>query len=335
MNLNFHTSLTEVLLIEDRTQASYATRRVRSAAERIGFDANDTCRVELYVDELTETILTCKRGGELHIRILPGGDPGIEVVALYLSPASELQTPIHDGFSTRLQGEVAHSILHDTEVFDTYSDHRGTVILTRLYPRSANATDVRFGISQHALHDDPACGDIWEIAIRGQRLSMLMIDGLGHGPDAEFAAMAGGRGFNREPFAEPVLLLEEIHQEMHGTRGGVAAITQFDAAQDRLRFLGIGDIGAILIGQEKSRGLVSYPGIVGHRHRKGVVANIDGCTGQLLILFSDGLKSRWDLHDYPGLLHRHPAVIAAVLNRDYMRGTDDVTVMVMTLEAVE
>jgi len=335
MNLNFHTSLTQVLLIEDRTQASYATRRVRSVAERIGFDVNETYRVELCVDELAKTILTGKMGGELHIRILPGGGAGIEIVALYLSLASELHPPIPDGFSTRFQGEVSHSIQHNTEVFDTYSDHRGTVILTRFYPRSAIVRDVRFGISQHALRDDPACGDVWEIAIQGKRLSMLIVDGLGHGPGAESAAMAGAIGFNRDPFAEPVLLLEEIHQEMRGTRGGVVAIAQFDAAQDRLRFLGIGDIGAVLIGQEKPRGLVSYPGIVGHRHRKGVVANIDGCAGQLLILFSDGLKSRWDLHDYPGLLHRHPAVIAAVLNRDYRRGTDDVTVMVMTLEAVE
>ncbi|MFY1664086.1 ATP-binding protein [Pseudomonas sp. Pseu.R1] len=269
MSLNFHTSLTQVLLIEDRTQASYATRTVRSAAERVGFDASYSCRVELCVNKLTETILSCKRGGELHIRILPGGNPGVEIVALYLSPAPELQSPMRDGLDTRIQGEVAHSIQNSAEVFDTYTDHRGTVILTRLYPRSANTTDVRFGISQHALRDDPACGDIWEVAIQGKRLSMLMIDGLGHGPDAESAAMAGARGFNRDPFAEPVLLLEEIHNEMYGTRGGVVAVAQFDAAEDRLRFLGIGDIGAVLIGHEKPRGLASYPGIVGNRYRKG------------------------------------------------------------------
>lgn len=281
-----------------------------------------------------ETILRCKTGGELHIRILPSGDTGIEIIALYFSPAPDLQIAKFDGSNTDLQGGALHSIEHRTEVFDTYHDHRGTVILTRFYPRSALVIDVPFGISQHSLRDDPACGDIWEIAIQGKRLSMLMIDGLGHGPDAESAAMAGGKAFNRDPFAEPVLLLEAIHQEMQGTRGGVVAIAQFDAAQDRLSFLGIGDIGAVVIGQEKPRGLVSYPGIVGHRYRKGVVANIDECSGQLLILFTDGLKSRWSLHDYPGLLHRHPAVIAAVLNRDYSRGTDDVTVMVMILEGV-
>jgi hypothetical protein len=50
-------------------------------------------------------------------------------------------------------------------------------------------------------------------------------------------------------------------------------------------------------------------------------------------MYSDGLQSRWNLADYPGLVHCHPAVIAAVLHRDFCRGRDDVTVLVIALEA--
>jgi hypothetical protein len=49
-------------------------------------------------------------------------------------------------------------------------------------------------------------------------------------------------------------------------------------------------------------------------------------------MHSDGLQSRWRMADYPGLLHRHPAVIAAVLHRDFNRNRDDATVMVVALE---
>lgn len=56
--------------------------------------------------------------------------------------------------------------------------------------------------------------------------------------------------------------------------------------------------------------------------------------GNLLIMFSDGLQSRWNLQTYPGLVHRHPAVIAAILHRDFCRGRDDVTVLVIDLETV-
>ena len=42
-------------------------------------------------------------------------------------------------------------------------------------------------------------------------------------------------------------------------------------------------------------------------------------------------QTRWNLADYPGLALRHPAVIAAVLLRDFDRGRDDATVVVLAL----
>jgi len=47
----------------------------------------------------------------------------------------------------------------------------------------------------------------------------------------------------------------------------------------------------------------------------------------VLVLHSDGLSSRWNIDHYPGLVSRHPTVIAGVLYRDHDRGYDDVTVL--------
>jgi hypothetical protein len=109
-------------------------------------------------------------------------------------------------------------------------------------------------------------------------------------------------------------------------------VAQFDGASDTLRFVGIGNIGAMLIGGEKPRGLVSHPGIVGLQFRKAQPFDFPQAGGQLLIMYSDGLQSRWDLREYQGLAFRHPGVIAAVLHRDFCRGRDDVTVLVIALE---
>jgi hypothetical protein len=43
------------------------------------------------------------------------------------------------------------------------------------------------------------------------------------------------------------------------------------------------------------------------------------------------LQSRWALEHHPGIMSRHPAIIAAILFRDFSRGRDDVTVVVMSL----
>jgi hypothetical protein len=51
-------------------------------------------------------------------------------------------------------------------------------------------------------------------------------------------------------------------------------------------------------------------------------------SGSILVMFSDGLMSNWDPAAYPALWSYDPAIIAAVLYRDFSRRRDDVTVVV-------
>jgi len=328
-------SMTQVLPIEDSSQIGYARRTAQQLAQKHGFDTTDAGRVALVTTELASNILKHATHGELHLRVLPrASGAGIEILAVDRAQGFDVHACLTDGFSTGgTQGIGLGAVSRQAEVFDVYADARGAVLLTRLYPRSDKAPDRRIGISQHALHHDPACGDVWHLAFDGPRISALVIDGLGHGEEAERAARAGERVFALSPFASPLLLLEDIHHAMIGTRGGALAIAQFDGNSSALRFVGIGNIGGSLIAPDKSRGLASHPGIVGGQYRKAQPFDYAQVNGQLLILYSDGLQSRWNLQDYPGLVHRHPAVIAAILHRDFCRGRDDVTVLVIALEA--
>ncbi|WP_412072538.1 MULTISPECIES: ATP-binding protein [Pseudomonas] len=335
MDVNMGGSMTQVLPIEDSSQIGHARRTAQQLAEKHGFDATDAGRVALVATELASNILKHATRGELHLRVLPrASGVGIEILAVDRAQGFDVHACLTDGFSTGgTQGIGLGAVSRQAEVFDVYADARGAVLLTRLYPRSDKAPDRRIGISQHALHDDPACGDVWHLAFDGSHISALVIDGLGHGEEAERAARAGEQVFARSPFASPLLLLEDIHHAMIGTRGGALAIAQFDGTGNALRFVGIGNIGGSLIAPDKSRGLASHPGIVGGQYRKAQPFDYAQVNGQLLILYSDGLQSRWNLQDYPGLVHRHPAVIAAILHRDFCRGRDDVTVLVIALEA--
>lgn len=332
--MNIGGSMTQVLTIEDSSQIGHARRTAQQLAEKNGFDATDAGRVALVVTELASNILKHATHGELHLRVLPrASGSGIEMLAVDRAKGFDLQACLTDGFSTRgTQGIGLGAVSRQAEVFDAYTDARGTVLLARLYPRNDKAPDRRIGISQHSLHNDPACGDVWHLAFDGARISALVIDGLGHGEEAEHAARAGEKTFAQSPFDSPLVLLEDIHLSMIGTRGGALAIAQFDGSADALRFVGIGNIGAFLIAPDKSRGLASHPGIVGGQYRKAQPFDYAQVNGQLLIMYSDGLQSRWNLREYPGLVHRHPAVIAAILHRDFCRGRDDVTVLVIALE---
>ena len=49
----------------------------------------------------------------------------------------------------------------------------------------------------------------------------------------------------------------------------------------------------------------------------------------IVVMHSDGLATRWNLKDVGGLLQCDPAVIAGWLLRDFTRGHDDVTIVVL------
>ncbi|MCP1467915.1 ATP-binding protein [Pseudomonas sp. S3E17] len=334
MGLNIPSALTQVLLIEDVSQIGHARRTAQQLAEQSGFDETDAGRVALVATELASNILKHAAHGQLHLRLT--GNQGVELIAVDRGQGFDLDSCLVDGFSTGgTQGIGMGAIARVAQVFDVYADQRGTAMLARLYPRASATKDIRYGVSQHSLHDDPACGDAWHLVIEPGRFSVMVADGLGHGCEAERAAQAGEAVFAQDAFFDASELFNDLHIGMNGTRGAAVAVAQYDATTDSLRFTGVGNIGASLIGPGKSRGLASHPGIVGVQFRKAQPFDYAQVGGQILILYSDGLQSRWNLADYPGLSHRHPALIAAVLHRDFSRGRDDVTVFVIALEATD
>jgi len=335
MDLNVRGSPTLVLPVEEESQVGHARRVAHGMASKLGFGEADAGRVALVATELATNLLKHAGHGALHLRAIPASTGfAMEVISVDRGPGFNPNECLADGFSTGgTQGTGLGALVRQAQLFDVFSDARGSVVLVQLYPRHSSALALRFGVSQHALNGDPACGDVWQVAADGQRLSALVIDGIGHGEDAERASHAGAAAFAADPFADPAVQMQQMHQAMSGTRGGAAAVALGDMGSGALRFAGVGNIGARLLTRGASRGLASHPGIVGSRFRKAQVFDYPIEGNQLLILYSDGLQSRWDLGDYPGLMHRHPALIATVLHRDFCRGRDDVTVLVIALEA--
>jgi hypothetical protein len=95
------------------------------------------------------------------------------------------------------------------------------------------------------------------------------------------------------------------------------AVAQYDAGTRGLTFCGLGNIGARMNRGDGWRSLLSRPGVVGvHRPRTLPEQQLPWGAGDLLVLHSDGLPSRWTPPDDPGLSRTDPAVIAARAVRD-------------------
>jgi hypothetical protein len=77
--------------------------------------------------------------------------------------------------------------------------------------------------------------------------------------------------------------------------------------------------------------MVSHSGTVGYEIHRLRGFEYPWAEGSHLVMHSDGIGTRWDIKAYPGLLTKHPSVIAGVLFRDWQRGNDDVSVVVVRM----
>jgi serine/threonine protein phosphatase PrpC len=173
------------------------------------------------------------------------------------------------------------------------------------------------------------CGDAWAIEARDNRTTLMVADGLGHGPDAARASRAATVSMLANLKEEPGELLKRGHQALQATRGAAVSVARFGVSSDQGIYAGVGNIAGRVESSNERRQLVSHNGTLGHALRKVQEFPFSLAPGGLLILHSDGLSGHWTLADYPGLMAKHAGLIAGVLYRDHDRGRDDTTIVVI------
>lgn len=326
------------LKVDDASHVGAARRAAVNLAERLGASEVETGKVALVATELATNLVRHAGGGELLARPLArAGEAGLEIVTLDRGPGiSSIDQALRDGYSTAgTTGAGLGAVCRIASRCDVYSTpETGTAVLARLIfaePLKRGRALVA-GVSV-AKAGETACGDAWDWAADGDRWMILVADGLGHGTEAAIAASEAVRVFRERPGASPPDIVEAAHGALRHTRGAAMAVAAVRPDRQELTFAGVGNIGGTLLSGETSRSLVSLPGIVGHECRKIQEFSYPWTKQAVIVLFSDGLQTRWTLDRYPALGSRDPALLAAFLYRDYARGRDDVTVVAGREEA--
>jgi len=326
-----------VLPVTEASQAADARRTAVALARELGFDETEAGKVALVVTEAGSNLVKHGRGGELIVR--PLDDPhagGIEILALDRGPGmADVERSLEDGQSTAgSPGTGLGAIRRLSGLFDLYSaPGAGTVLLARLWrrppPGRQNPSGLAIGAVSVARPGETACGDAWAVRLSAAGAVLLVADGLGHGLAAAEAAEMAVKTFDTTPPLEPRPMLETIHGALRSTRGAAVGVAALDVGGRVVRFAGVGNIaGVILQDGGRSRNVVSHNGTVGHQVRRVQEFQYPWPADAVVVLYSDGLSTHWSLDAYPGLVRRHPALIAGVLYRDFRRGRDDVTVVV-------
>ena len=323
--------------VTEQSQPAAARRAAVSLAQEAGIDESTIGHVALVVTELATNLVKHAQGGELLIRCLgPEGYEGIEVLSLDKGPGmSNVSRSLEDGYSTAgSPGTGLGAVLRTAGQFDVYSQPgKGTALVARVRSRQGGREESQaqaVGVVRQAKPGETVCGDNWIVRWSADGWLCAVADGLGHGSIASQAATAIVEAVRRAPANRtPVELVEVAHQAAKPTRGAAVGIAVLDGSKGLLRFAGIGNIAALVVNGTERRHLVSHNGIIGHDYRKVSEFTQPWHAQSLLLLHSDGIATHWDLDRYPGLLSRDPSLIAGILYRDFKRGRDDATVVVI------
>jgi anti-sigma regulatory factor (Ser/Thr protein kinase) len=324
------------LTAEDPSAAGQARRAAEQLARRLGLPEQRVAEVGLAVTEIATNTYRHGGGGALLLRAVHRDPAAVEVVALDSGPGiRDLRLARRDGTTTAGSlgiGLGAIGRLADELTINTRPG-RGTVLLARFEAVRGSAAQAPWRVAgiTRALGGETVCGDAYSARLDVDgRLSLMVCDGSGHGALAASASRDAVRAFEgHQGLAEPpAAAVQRIHRALAGSRGGAVAVAVLDPDEGTVRYAGVGNIaGAVLDGAAK-RSMVSVSGVAGYREPKVREFSYPLVPCAVVIMHSDGVRSRWDPDDLRPLLAGPPLVLAATVLRDAGARHDDACVLV-------
>ncbi|BAV08552.1 Anti-sigma regulatory factor (Ser/Thr protein kinase) [Filimonas lacunae] len=329
---NHHTCFNVV----DRSYLALIKKDIHNLALEKQFEAQRLAEVDIVVAELTSNLIKYSREGQLLVKTLSDGEKScIEIISLDKGPGmSDVGRMMEDGVSTsKTLGHGLGAIKRLADEFEIYTVKGwGTILVVRIWTKASNRTRKYTAEVKSVLVPKPGetvCGDAFGIKQTPQRLSLFLGDGLGHGHEAAKAALAAVAAFHECTATTPSDTLRFIHQAVRKTRGLVGTAAFFDYQLQKWSICGVGNILCRIGTPDHSKNYLPYNGILGMNIPSSLNdQEIMYTPDQLMILCSDGIKSKLELYRNQGIYKQDLSVLATALYKDFARQTDDMSVVV-------
>lgn len=340
---------TTLIPVGDLSRVGEARRAADAVARGCGLDEERRGVVGIVVTEAATNLARHAREGYMLLRdTAPNGYAGVEMLAVDRGPGmNDLARFFEDGFSTGgTPGHGLGAMRRQADVLDVYSrPGQGTVVLARIFAesdseRADHPRDALLNVGAVCvpLDGETACGDGWCVVQQGDRAMVLLVDGLGHGPNAAQATDVAIETFRGVTERTPTEVVAVMHEALRATRGAAIAVAEVRRAASgaTVNFCAVGNTVSAILGEgQKSRSLASMNGTAGLQVGKLQEFTQPWEQGLAMVMHTDGITSRWRVESYPGLLAHDPAILAAVLHRDFTRPRDDSTVLALALRPPE
>ncbi|MBC8342730.1 MAG: ATP-binding protein [Bacteroidetes bacterium] len=315
----------------------------RAMAEDHSFNEVKTEEVALVVTELATNMIKFAGKGEIMINKFEiNGRKGLDVFGQDHGPGIEnLEITLRDGYSSvGSLGVGIGGIKRLSDEFDCFSlmaQHSPrqvdgfTVFFSRKWAQNKDYLNNHFelGYISRPFPGEIMNGDHLFIHETASGLIAAVVDGIGHGKEAAFAAQTAVEymAVNTSDSIDEILV--GLHQSLMHTRGAVVSVAKFEMDKKQFTYGGIGNIYARVENSPHPVHPVSLNGTLGSRIGKIRSFEYPWVPGSVLIMSSDGISNRWNMEDFPSLIKKHPALIAYVIYHNHCRTNDDASIMII------
>jgi anti-sigma regulatory factor (Ser/Thr protein kinase) len=329
--------LFESYIIEDRSYVSFIKREIHNLI-RPYFSEKRTAEIDIVVSEITSNLIKHAQKGEILYRISTDENEKLfEMICIDNGPGiKDLNNAMKDGVSSKATlGQGIGAIMRLSNLSQFYTlPAWGTIVYTAFYNDKEYSSKTKKNFHARILNvakpGEKVSGDNAHIKVYPEKTIVFVGDGLGHGPHAKDAVDKAILIFKASMSGDPAEIIREINKNLKHTRGLVATIATLDHKNNKWELCGVGNISTRLQKGLENKNYVCNNGIIGFN----IPTRLENSRHELekfqqLILCSDGIKTRWDLIKYPGLLKHDPMITAAILYKDHARQTDDMTAVIV------
>jgi negative regulator of sigma-B (phosphoserine phosphatase) len=189
---------------------------------------------------------------------------------------------------------------------------------------------LEWGVADAAMMGQQSSGDLHVVCARGDGAVVAVVDGLGHGPEAQVAAQRAVATIDQHCDQSVISLIRLCHKALIGTRGVAMSIASFNALDDTLTWLAIGNVEGVLLradpmAQPARESVVMRGGVIGYELPIVRAAVTVVAPGDLLVFATDGIESSFTDQLSAS---RPPQRLADQILAEHGKGTDDALVFV-------
>lgn len=172
-------------------------------------------------------------------------------------------------------------------------------------------------------------GDTGFIYEQDNKVFAALVDIAGHGKTAYDLALIS-RDFIKKNRKKDDLeeIVKGLHKLLSKTRGAVAGLCLLDTKTGAVKCSGIGNITIKVFGTI-TRSILLKDGMIGYMMSNPRTETLTLEDGEILMMYSDGVKSHFNLNEMPDIFKQDAKTIAKYVIRLFGKKIDDASCLVL------